>query len=45
MWKMGCRPPLGRVRGILNALKAKFKQQATCGKWAVGTPWEKSEAF
>ena len=30
MWKMGCRPPLGRVRGILNALNAKFRQQATC---------------
>ena len=23
MWKMGCRPPLGSVRGILNALNAK----------------------
>ena len=94
MWKMGCRPPLGRVRGILNALKAKFRQQATCfssslrwackvqttsnmfleltkvgmflfvftvplnmaeayfplfwhlcGQWAVGPPWEGSEAF
>ena len=30
MWKMGCRPPLRRVRGILNALNAKFRQQATC---------------
>ena len=77
MWKMGCRPLLGRIRGILNALNAKFRQQATCflsllrwacfylssqcplnmaeayfplfwhlcGKWAVGLPWEGSEAF
>ena len=27
-WAVG--PPLGRVRGILNALNAKFRQQATC---------------
>ena len=30
MWKMDCRSPLKRVRGILNALNAKFRQQATC---------------
>ena len=30
MWKKGCRDPWGRVRGILNALNPKVRQQATC---------------
>ena len=30
MWKKGCSAPWGRVRGILNALNPKVRQQATC---------------
>ena len=30
MWKKNCRDPWGRVRGILNALNPKVRQQATC---------------
>ena len=30
MWKKDCSDPWGRVRGILNALNPKVRQQATC---------------
>ena len=30
LWKKGCSAPWGRVRGILNALNPKVRQQATC---------------
>ena len=30
MWRKDCSAPWGRVRGILNALNPKVRQQATC---------------